>query len=744
MRKSVLLISLLSSLSLVAQNISGIVVNEENEPLIGATVYSHNLKKGTATGEGGAFELKGLRGKTVAIQVSSLGYESKILNIDIPTTGLKVELHESILEMEEVVVSGGFVNTQDRSAVKISSISIDRLKKSAAPSLIQALAQEPGVEMVKMGQGVLKPVIRGLTGTRVATLFRGTRIESQAWGEEHGIFIPEQGLERVEVIKGPASLLYGSDAMGGVLNFIPQKPLLNTGRKSNLNLVGYSNSKGLNGSFQTYKRSDTKYHAFNGGYHSHADYHLPNKGGEADNSRYNQFYAQGIWGLTKDWGLIEGAYSSSYNNTGLMGHAHDDEAHEEEHVEDRAMEFPWQQSGDHIITADATFWSGDWTFKPMISYQLNHRKVFEEHEEEHEEDSDHEVDEESEHEHEHEEAELDMSLRTSRFDFKAYKQGENTEWILGTQAMHQSNTNEGEEQLIPDAITKDAALFTLLNWKQYDWQWQAGARLDVRQIDVVEEPYVNSLFSLGTTYHLGDHLLLRANAAQGFRAPNLFELKADGAHHGDIRYELGDINLKSEKNLEVDVSAHWHSKHVVIDVAVFQNNIRDYIYSSRTDSMIDGLHVYKHLQDDATLRGAEVGFDWHPHSWHWLHIKTTAAYVEATNQETGKPLPMIPPLKLNGEISAEQAEWNGLSNVYLSLESEYAFGQEQAAPEEEPSETYHLIHVSTGASISSKLSIGLSVNNLLDTEYIPHLSLLKEAHIYEPGRNIIAKISYSF
>lgn len=728
----------LSSLSLVAQNISGIVVNEENEPLIGATVYAYQLKKGTVTDDLGAFELKELRGKTVAIQVSSLGYESKILNIDIPTTGLNVELHESILEMEEVVVSGGFVNTQDRSAVKISSISMDRLKKSASPSLIQALAQEPGVEMVKMGQGILKPVIRGLTGTRVATLFRGTRIESQAWGEEHGIFIPEQGLERVEVIKGPASLLYGSDAMGGVLNFIPQKPLLSAGRKSNINLVGHSNSKGVNGSFQTQKRSEKSYHAFNGGYYSHADYHLPN-GEEADNSRYNQFYAQGIWGLTKDWGLIEGAYSSSYNNTGLMGHEHDEEEHEEEHVVGRTMEFPWQQSGDHIITTDATFWSGDWTFKPMVSYQLNHRKEFEEHEEEDKEDS--------EEEHKHEEAALDMSLRTSRFDFKAYRQGENAEWILGTQAMHQTNTNEGEEQLVPDALTQDAALFTLLNWKQNNWQWQAGARADMRKIyvvNVLDNTYVNPSFSLGATYHLGEHMVLRANTAQGFRAPNLFELTAEGVHHGAIRYEQGNTKLDSEQNLEMDVSAHWHSKHAVIDVAIFQNNIRNYIYSRPTDMVFDGYTVYEHVQDDAELRGAEIGFDWHPHPWHWLHIKTTAAYVEATNQKTNNPLPMIPPLKLHGEISAEQAEWNGLSNVYLSLESEYAFGQEKVASEEEVSEAYHLLHLSAGASVSKQLSFGLSVNNLLNTEYIPHLSLLKEVHMYEPGRNIIAKISYSF
>lgn len=731
MRSSVFIILFLSSFLVRAQAISGIIVNEENEPLVGATVYAYQLKKGTITNDLGAFELEGLQGKVIAIQISSLGYESKIITFNIPTENIKIELHESILEMEEVVVSGGFVNTQDRSAVKISSIGLEQLKKSAAPSLIQALTKEAGVEMVKMGQGVLKPVIRGLTGTRVATLFRGTRIESQAWGEEHGIFIPEQGLERVEVIKGPASLLYGSDAMGGVLNFIPQKPLLNTGRKSNIYLVGYSNSKGYNGSFQTQKRSEKSYHAFNGGHHSHADYRLPN-GEEADNSRYNQFYAQGIWGLSKNWGLIEGAYSSSYNNAGLMRHKHAEEEHEEQ-LEGRAMESPWQQSGDHIITTDATFWSGNWTFKPMVSYQLNHRKEFEEHEEEPTSIEEH--------------AALDMSLRTSQFDFKAYKQGEKTEWILGTKSMHQTNTNEGEEQLIPDATTQDAALFTQLNWKQNNWQWQGGARADMRKIqvlDVLDNTYLNSSFSIGATYHLGEHMVLRANTAQGFRAPNLFELTAEGVHHGAIRYERGNSSLKSEKNLEFDLSAHWHSKHVVVDFAIFQNNIRDYIYSSGTDSMIDNLHVYEHLQDDAKLRGAEIGFDWHPHPWHWLHITTTAAYVEATNLQTGSPLPMIPPLKWNAELSAEQTEWNGLSNVYLSVESEYAFGQEQVAPEEEMSEAYHLLHLSVGTSLSQRFSLGLSINNLLNTEYIPHLSLLKEAYIYEPGRNIVTKLSYNF
>ena len=109
--------------------------------------------------------------------------------------------------------------------VKIATITEEQIDRSAIPSRIQTLANEPGVDMITMGAGVIKPVIRGLSGMRVATLFRGARIESQAWGAEHGIYLPEQGIDRIEIIRGPSALIFGADAFGGVLNFLPDPPL---------------------------------------------------------------------------------------------------------------------------------------------------------------------------------------------------------------------------------------------------------------------------------------------------------------------------------------------------------------------------------------------------------------------------------------------------------------------------------------------------------------------------------------
>jgi iron complex outermembrane recepter protein len=391
------------------------------------------------------------------------------------------------------------------------------------------------------------------------------------------------------------------------------------------------------------------------------------------------------------------------------------------------MQLPWHQSGDHIITTDATFWLGSWTFKPLLSYQLNHRKEFHAY-----------------YDAAQATATLDMSLRTSRFDFKAFKQTKDKEWILGAQGMHQSMLNEGAEQLIPDALTEEQAIFTLLNYKYVDWQWQAGARLDRRYIDVVSTTYLNPSFSLGASCEMGKQFLLKMNAAQGFRAPNLFELKAAGVQRGFLRYEQGNPELVSEQNRELDLSLHWRGEQSLLDLTLFYNYIQDYIYRKATTELYEGYTVYKHLQEDAVLTGAELGFDWHPYDWHWMRIKTTAAYLNAKTLESAEPLPLIPPLKWTAEISAEKEEWKGFRNAYFSVSTEYTFAQELVADNEAPSKAYSIMHMSAGASLSKHLDVGLSVNNLLNTAYVPHLSFLKEYGIYEPARNFMLKLTAHF
>ena len=702
------------ALNTFCQNkIEGFIIDENKNKLEGVNIYLPTIHKGTISDKDGKFIIENIPNQNVKVQFSMLGYETLIINISAEFS--EIVLHKSIIEIEEVVVSGGFLNTVNRSAVKIESIPLEKLSFHSSPSLTLALADEPSVEMIKLGNSITKPVIRGLSGNRVVVLYQGARISNQAWGDEHGVFIPEEGIDNVEVIKGPSSLLFGSDAMGGVLNFIPLKPLVNNGRRSKFSTSIYSESSGVQSSFLSQKRRKNWFHTYGLGYQNHADYKLPNKQ-FAHNSRYVQHYAFGNWGIIQNWGILKGVYSSSYTNTGLVEGISDES--------ERKMENLWHQVGDHFVTTEGVFWLNDWTIKPFISYQLNHRKEFKD---------------------ENEEDKLDMGLRTTRYDFKALKSNNKYEMIFGSQGMYQTNTNYGEEVLIPNATTNDFSLYTLVNKKLNKIQLQSGLRTNFRQLQFLgkTKEFNDYTFSFGGTYHLNRHVF-RSNISKGFRSPNLYELSADGEHHGATRYEIGDENLVSEKNLEADFSFHIHGENYVFDVAVFHNYIEDYIYMSPTsDTSDEGLTVYKHYQDDARLYGGEAGIDFHPHLIHDLHLKSTISLVYADNLKLNEPLLMIPPHKWNNEIQYVFDELSFADKVRLSLNYNYYFVQNRISRLEEISDDYFLIHASCGINKGNH-QFSIHVQNLLNAEYIPHLSLLKESGVYEKGRSLSLKYSISF
>lgn len=703
--------------------IKGIIYDNNKNVLEGVHVTIPSIHLGVISDKDGKFLIKDLPKKTLKVQFSMIGFETLILNSTEDLS--KITLHQSVIEIEDVVVSGGFVSTADRSAVKIESISSEELSFHAAPSLTLALADEPGIEMVKLGNGITKPVIRGLTGNRVVVLYKGARTANQAWGEEHGVFIPEEGIESVEIVKGPASLLFGSDAMGGVLNFIPIRPLLNNGRKNKFSTSYFSGSNGISSSLISQKRRKSWFHTYGLGYQNHADYKLPNSQ-FAHNSRYVNHYAFGDWGVSKPWGIFSGVYSSSYTNAGLV------EGISQER--ERSLENPWQQVGDHFVTTEAVFWKNNWTFKPFVSYQLNHRKEFED-------DHNHEKNEE-----EHNHASLDMSLRTARYDFKALQSNNLFEIILGSQGMYQVNTNEGEEILVPDALTNDIAIYSLFNKKLNNFQAQVGGRIDYRRLNFssITKEFKDYTYSVGGTYQSSERYVFRTNIAKGFRSPNLFELTADGVHHGADRYEIGDENLLSEKNLEADVSFHIHGLHYVFDVSLFHNYINDYIYiSPSSDTSDEGLSVYRHYQHDALLYGGEAGVDFHPHILHDLHVKSTISMVFGDNLELEEPLAMIPPHKWNNELEYTFRNLAFADKCVLSLHANHYFKQDRISSEEETTNSYTLVSLSSGIT-KGKHQLSLHVQNLLNKEYIPHLSLLKEQDVFEQGRSISLKYSINF
>ena len=196
--------------------------------------------------------------------------------------------------------------------------------------------------------------------------------------------------------------------------------------------------------------------------------------------------------------------------------------------------------------------------------------------------------------------------------------------------------------------------------------------------------------------------------------------------------------------MEADVSFHIHGLHYVFDVSLFHNYINDYIYMSpNSDTSDEGLSVYRHYQHDALLYGGEAGVDFHPHILHDLHVKSTISMVFGDNLELEEPLAMIPPHKWNNELEYTFRNLAFADKCVLSLHANHYFKQYRISSEEETTNSYTLVSLSSGI-IKGKHQLSLHVQNLLNKEYIPHLSLLKEQDVFEQGRSISLKYSINF
>lgn len=197
-------------------------------------------------------------------------------------------LQQSLVEVDEIVVSGGYNSTQHENAAKIDVLKIDPKKIRISPNFTEVLTRVPGVDMISKGSGVSKPVIRGLSMNDILVLNNGIRFENYQYSDHHPLGIDEFGIEDVEIIKGPASLLYGSDAIGGVINFIKEKPASIGTFAGDYNMQIFSNSLGFTNNVGIKGASKKFFGGIRVGQKSHADY--AQGGGEfLPNSRFNEY-----------------------------------------------------------------------------------------------------------------------------------------------------------------------------------------------------------------------------------------------------------------------------------------------------------------------------------------------------------------------------------------------------------------------------------------------------------------------
>jgi iron complex outermembrane receptor protein len=734
MRKIMLALLLGFSAVLSAQNtISGTIADNKNQPIKGVSIYAPELHKGTSSDENGKYNFNNLPNGNVKLTFIFVGFatQNKTISLQQKETVLDIILEETAFQMDEVIVSTAFNKLQSQNVMKVEHESIKSLQQKGTATLIEGLATIPGVSQVSTGTSIGKPVIRGLSGNRVLVYSQGVRLENQQFGDEHGLGLNDAGIESVEVIKGPASLLYGSDALGGVLYFNPEKFadantfMANFSEKLFSNTLGSNSSLGLKTSGANWK------FLARGSYDIHSDYIIPDRN-RVTNTRYNET------DLKTGIGYSNAKFSSilRYNFNRLdLGIPDNGIAQQST---SKKTGFPKQGVYNHLLSINNVFFFKDSKLDVDLGYLANDRSEFE----------DGDI------------ANLHMKLNTVNYDAKFHfpKFG-HVETILGIQGMRQTNANSGAEFLIPDAATNDFGVFGTAN---YEWKSnviQAGLRFDNRNISSEShgiageensfEP-INKTFnsfnaSLGYKAKLAEELSLRINLASGFRAPNLAELTSNGVHEGTNRYEIGNSDLKTEQNVQTDLNLEYKNSHFEFFVNGFYNHVNNYIYTSPTGASIADNAVFDYIQNNAHLYGGEIGLHIHPHPLDWLHLESSFETVTG-QQQNGDYLPLIPANNWNNSIRAEFERKNWLSEGFAALTVSSTFSQENVSGFETRSHGYTLVNLGFGGKVKlgkTAFDINLNGNNLFNRAYIAHLSRLKTDGVPNIGRNLVLGLNFT-
>ncbi len=773
---------------------------DTKEMLVGISVYFPDLKIGTLTKADGTYSIDNLPAAKSLVKVTGVGYATLTETIDLTaTTVVDFILERSVTEMSEVVITG-VTHSSDQKKVPtpIAVVPHEQLLQNSSSNIIDAIAKVPGVSQLSTGVGISKPVIRGLGYNRVVVMNDGIRQEGQQWGSEHGIEIDEFSVNRIEILKGPSSLVYGSDAMAGVINMI-SFPTLPEGTIQGNALATYQSNNGqvgLSGNFSGNTKGfiyDLRYskkqaHA----YHNQYD-------GYVFGSGFKENTFSGILGLNRSWGYSHLHFSAYHLTPGIVEGERDsltgkfveplvlnDTVAVNTIVGDNEMKsysigVPYQDVQHYKAALNSNFVIGNGSVKSVFGFQQNRRKEFTD---------------------VFNPADYGLYFLLNSFNYSMqYLLPEHNNWksSFGLSGMYQNSLNKGKEFLIPEYSLFDMGGFfttqksfnekvSMTTGLRYDLRTENGKQLYVNdngipvtlldsnsylQFKGFKSHFSALSGSLGFSYLFSGKVFMKANLSRGFRAPNIAELGSNGEHEGTSRYEIGNPSMKAETNLEFDYSFGINSQHVTTEINFFTNSISNFIYLKKLNSVLGGdsivdisnpIPTFKYNQGSASFIGGEVTVDVHPHPLDWLHFENSFSIVNAMQKnasDSTKYLPFTPSPKFISQLKAEKDKWGTmLKNLFVKAEAEVYLKQNKiyyAYGTETKTNSYVLLNLGIGAQLTTKtkelFSFSININNITDVAYQNHLSRLKylpenyatgRTGVYNMGRNIAVKLVVPF
>ncbi len=766
-------------------NFTGKVLDANTrQPIVGASINFPDMRRGTTSSAEGTFRVPGMPAGKIIFEISFTGYTSIVETINlVQSSEIEFILKPTFFETEAVTVTGvSSATSVKRTPVPVTIVKKEDLLRGSATNLVDALSKNPGVTQISTGPAISKPVIRGLGYNRVVIVNDGVRQEGQQWGDEHGIEIDELNVSRAEVLKGPASLMYGSDALAGVVNFISIIPAPNETIRGNFltNYQSNNQQRGLHGDIGG-NHNGFIWGAY-GSYKAAGDF--KNKyDGYVYNSRFNEKDYGAYVGINKNWGYSHLNFSQFNQQVGLVEGTRDNatgnflkQVNQNGQVAEVVVPnnqstnstpgIPNQRIRHFKIASDNSFNIGPGRLTLVLAYQRNNRQEF-----------GNVLD--------PKEAGLDFNLQTLNYNAQYHlRQIKDFKTTIGLNGMYQTNGNRGIEVLIPEYSLFDIGGFVYTQRRYDKFTVSGGIRLDNRHLNAqglvegsevkfqsLNKNFSNISGSVGISYEASNNVTLKLNIARGFRAPSIPELASNGAHEGTNRYEYGSDNLQSERSIQVDGGIALNSEHVSLSGNLFVNKINHFIFyrklnaASGGDSILthDGtdFYAFKFSQSNAFLYGGEANLDIHPHPLHWLHIENSFSYVRgklSQAQDGSNNLTFIPAAKMINEVKGDFLQkGQTLKNVYVKVELENTFNQNKAFTgynTETATTGYSLLNAGFGGDIARKkktlFSLYFSANNITDVAYQNHLNRLKYTDVnvltnrqgvFNMGRNFSLKLN---
>lgn len=737
-----------------------------NVPIMGAVVSTHHLPYFAVTDSVGFFTLVLSGAQEAHIHIEAVGYEAYAYFIQVPAPDQLIKLTPTLLELKQVVVESSLANAEyARQAVDMLSLKQSDLEIHRSQGLAQSLSHLPGINEIKSGVAISRPTIRGLSGTRILIADLGTKQEGQQWGSDHGLEIDQFAAENVEIIKGPASLLFGSEAMGGVIHLLP--PVIPDKKWSGeVQTIGRTNNDYLASTAAIEARNKGLFVKSRITWAEFGDYRvpaesfvylkrvLPIEDQRLKNTAGREFHTRTTIGLVNDRGSWKLTFSSYQQQAGLfMGIvgiptvfnlASDSNFR---NIDLPRADVHHYKTALNVVRRKKTGWL-QWD----SSFQDNRRTEYVQ---------------------PHQEGYAPLAKTTTALDLHLQSLQSNLRWHMnqkgnyrfsyGLSASGMMNRRRGYEFLLPNYQQWQAGAYAYAEHQRPESRWvrSFGVRYDLSQFrstafqsfvyneaqiisdtlqrsSSFEKNFSNVSASIGWSWLISEQKNFKINVGKSFRTPSAAELTINGIHHGTFRHEKGNAQLKAENGYQVDAVFVNSTGNSLWKISPFINYFDGYIYlrpAAQFSDLPGAGQLYEYQQNNAVFWGAEMSYEIHliPQ----LHSDVALEYVYSYNLDSQLPLPFTPPFQVKSNVLYEYKE------TYIGTYMRWAAPQKRTDRNEKATMDYTLFDLVAGKEWEH-WTLSFQINNVFNRRYLNHLSVYRQLNLPEQGRNFVLSVKFHF